>query len=205
MRIALVLALFGLAVDCEAQIIVRRVELPPPTTFAGLEELRGPTPSGPCTFPPVSLSVDSLRPIALSDSATLRLPRGWQTRALHPSDDVHTITRLAAPGDSRVLIERKHNGATSRQYLMYRSGERPEGTTCSLEHDQTGAIWSLYLPDPQDTTGLLKYTALGSVITPAGFWYNVTLLTSSAADQSLLASVLTEVMLLPSPGAQATH
>jgi hypothetical protein len=205
MRIVLVLALFGLAVDCEAQIIVRRVELPPPTTFAGLEQLRGPTPSGPCTFPPVSLSVDSLSPITLGDGATLRLPTDWRTSALRPSDDEHATTRLAAPGHNRVLIERKRNGATSRQYLMYRSGERPEGTTCSLKRGQTGAIWSLYLPDPQDTTGLLKYTALGSVITPAGFWYNVTLWTSSAADQSRLASVLTEAMLLPSPSAHATH
>jgi hypothetical protein len=201
----LVLALFGLAVDCEAQIIVRRVELPPPTTFAGLEQLRGPTPTGPCKFPFVSLSADSLSPIALGDSATLQLPRGWRTSALRPSDDEHATTRLAAPGNNRVLIERKRNGATSRQYLMYRSGERPEGTTCSLERGQTGAIWTFYLPDPQDTTGVLKYTALGSVITPAGFWYNVTLLTSSVGDQSRLVSVLTEAMLLPSPSTHATH
>ena len=200
MRILFVLALFALAVECEAQdIIIRRAELPPPTTFAGLKQLSGPLPSGPCAFPSVSLSVDSLSPIALGDSATLRLPPGWRTSPLHPSDDEHTRTRLAAPGDNRVLIERQRNGASGRHFLMYGSGELPEGATCSLERGQTGAIWTFYLPDPQDTTGVRKYVALGSVITPAGVWYSVTLWTSSAADQSRLASILTEAMLLPSP------
>ena len=87
--------------------------------FEGLEQLRGPLPSGPCTFPPVSLSVDSLSPIALGDSATLRLPPGWRTSPLHPSDDEHTRTRLAAPGDNRVLIERQRNGASGHPCLMY--------------------------------------------------------------------------------------
>lgn len=200
MRILFVLPLFALAVECEAQdVVIRRVELPPPTTFAGLQQLRGPVPSGPCAFPSVSLSVDSLSPIALGDRATLRLPPGWQTSPLRPSDDVHTRTRLSAPGDSRVLVERKLNGAIGRQFLMYGNGERPEGTTCSLDRGQTGAIWTFYLPDPQNTNSLLKYTALGSIITPAGFWYSVTLWTSSVADQSRLASILTEAMLLPSP------
>lgn len=200
MRILFVLALFALAMECEAQdVIIRRVELPPPTTFAGLEQLRGPVPSGPCTFPSVSLPVDSLSPIVLGDSATLRLPAGWQTIPLRPSDDVHTRTRLAAPGDNRVLIERKHNGAIGRQFLMYASGERPEGKTCSLERGLTGAIWSFYLPDPQNVAGPQRYIAFGSVITPSGFWYGLTLLTSSAADQSRLASILTEAMLLHSP------
>jgi hypothetical protein len=200
MRILLVLALFALAVESEAQdVIMRRVELPPPTTFAGLQQLSGPLPSGPCAFPSVSLSVDSLNPIALGDSATLRLPPGWRARPLLPSDDEHTQTRLAAPGDNRVLIERKRNGASSRQFLMYGSGERPEGMTCSLERGQTGAIWTFYLPDPQDTTGARKYAALGSIITSAGLWYSVALWTSSSADQSRLASILTEAMLLPSP------
>jgi hypothetical protein len=97
------------------------------------------------------------------------------------------------------LIERKRNGASGRSFLMYRNGEVPEGTTCSLERGQTGAIWSFYLPDPQDASGVRKYTAVGSVITPAGLWYGVMLTTSSVADQSRLASVLTELMLLPSP------
>jgi hypothetical protein len=199
MRILFAVALFALAVECEAQdVIVRRVELPPPTTFAGLQQLPGPPPSGPCTFPAVSLPVDSLSPITLGDSAKLRLPPGWQTSPLHPSDD-QTYTRLAAPGDNRVLIERKRNGASGRSFLMYRNGEVPEGTTCSLERGQTGAIWSFYLPDPQDASGVRKYTAVGSVITPAGLWYGVMLTTSSAADQIRLASVLTQVMLLPSP------
>jgi hypothetical protein len=200
MRILFVLPLFALVVECGAQdVIIRRVELPPPTTFAGLQQLRGPQPSGPCALSAVTLSVDSLSPIALGDSATLRLPPGWRTSPLHPSDDKHADTRLAAPGDNRVLIERKRNGATGREFLMYGSGERPEGATCSLERGQTGAIWTFYPPAPQDTTRVRKYTALGSVITPAGLWYSVVLSTSSAAEQSRLASILTEAMLLPSP------
>jgi hypothetical protein len=199
MRILFVLALFAFTIECGAQdVIFRRVELPPPTTFAGLKQLRGPLPSGPCRFPSVSLSVDSLSPLALGDSATLRLPPGWRTSPPLPSDDERTRTRLTAPGDNRVLIERKRNGAVSRSFLMYRSGEHPEGTTCSLERGQTGAIWTFYLPDPEDTTGVRKYAALGSVITPAGLWYGVTLSTSSAEDQSRLAGILTEAMLLPS-------
>jgi hypothetical protein len=204
MRMVLVLALLVIAPDCEAQDIVFRLdEQPAPTTFAGLEQLRGPAPSGPCTFPSLSLSVDSLRPVALADSASLLLPTGWQTRELNPNDDEHTRTRLAGPGDSRVLIERQHNGASSRPFLMYGIGERPEGMTCSLARGQMGAIWTLYLPNPQDTTGVRRYTALGSIINPAGFWYSVTLWTSSAAYQSQLAAVLTELLLLPSPTAQA--
>jgi len=199
MRIVLVLALFALAGDCEAQdVIIQRVELPPPTTFAGLKQLRGPLPSGPCTFPSVSLSVDSLSPIALGDSAILLLPNGWRSSPL-PNDDEYTTTRLAAPGDNRVWIERKRNGAVSRQFLRYGSGEQPVGTTCSLERGQTGAIWTFYPPDPRGTSGPRKYTAMGSIIRPAGFWYEVTLSTSSATDQSQLASILTEAMLLPSP------
>ena len=197
MRILLVLALIALAGECEAQdVIGRMAELPPPTTFAGLQQLRGPVPSGPCVLPSVSLEVDSLSPITLGDSATLRLPPGWQTSPLHPNEDEHSRTRLAAPGDNRVLIERKHNGASGRPYLMYGSGELPEGTTCSLERGQAGAIWTFYLPNPQDT-GVRKYNAFGSIITRGGLWYSVSLGTFSAADQSRLASILTEAMLLP--------
>jgi hypothetical protein len=204
MRIVLVLWLSALAVNCDAQdMVIRRDELPSPTTFAGLKQLEGPIPSEPCTFPPVSLSVDSLRPIALGDSATLLLPMGWQLKELRPSDDEQARTRLAGPGDGRVLIERQRNGATSRPFLMYGSGERPEGKTCSLVRGQMGAIWTFYLPNPQDTTSGRKYMAMGSVITSAGFWYSVTLSTSSGADQFRLAGILTEAMLLPSPGVQA--
>lgn len=200
MRILLVLTLFALAVACEAQgVMIRRVELPPPTTFAALQQVSGPPPSGPCAFPPVSLSVDSLNPIALGDSATLRLPRDWRTRPLLPGDDEHTDTRLIAPGDNKVMIERERNGASSRKFLMYGSGETPAGTTCSLDRGQAGAIWTFYLPDPQDTIHARKYAGFGSVITPAGSWYSVALWTSSSADQPRLASILTEAMLLPSP------
>ena len=200
MRILIVLALFAVAAMSEAQdtVLFRRVELPPPTTFAGLARLKGHQPSGPCTFPSVPLPVDSLSTITLGDSATLRLPPGWQTIALRPGDDAHTRTRLAVPSDNRVLIDRKRNGASGRPYLMYTTGERPEGATCSLERGQAGAIWSFYGPAPQNIIGPRRYTALGSVITPAGRWYSVTLSTSSAADQSRLASLLTEAMLVPS-------
>jgi hypothetical protein len=192
------LALFGLAVECEAQdVIVRRVELPPPTTFAGLKQLGGPVPTGPCTFPSVSLSADSVSPIILGDSVTLRLPRDWRTSPLGPSDDEHTRTRLVTSGDNRVSIERKHNGASSRNFLMYGNGERPEGTTCWVDRGQAGAIWTFYQPNPQDTS-VRKYGAFGAIITPAGFWYSVSLWTSSVTDQSRLASILTEALLLPS-------
>lgn len=205
MRIVLALALFAFAVDCEAQeITFQRDVLPAPTTFAGLEQLKGPVPSGPCTLPSMSLPVDSLKAITLGDSATLMLPSGWQTIDLRPSDDEHARTRLAGPGDSRVLIERERNGASGRHFLMYGSGERPEGATCSLPRGQAGAIWTFYPPNPQDS-GIRKYTALGSIITPAGVWYSVTLATASAADQYQLASIVTDVMLLPSPVAAASH
>ena len=198
MRILPVLALFALAVEAEAQdIIIQRVELTPPTTFAGLRGLRGTQPSGPCAFPSVALSVDSLISIALGDSAALALPPDWRTRPLVPEDDEYTHTRLTAPRGSLVRIQRQRNGANGRPYLRYNNFERAEGTTCTLERGQTGAIWSLYLPDPQGTMGALKYGAFGDVITPSGFWYSVTLWTSSAAEQSRLASILTEAMLLP--------
>jgi hypothetical protein len=196
MRILFVLALSALAVTCEDPKFVFQ-KLPPPTTFAGLRQLMGPPPSGPCAFPSVTLSADSLNPIALGDSATLRLPPGWQTGPLRPGDDEYTRTRLALPGGNRALIQRERNGAHGRSYLMYRPGVLAKGTTCTLERGQTGAIWSLYLPDPQDTTSVLKYPAIGAVITPAGFWYTVNLWTTSGADQSRLASILTEAMLLP--------
>ena len=205
MRIVLLLALFAISVDCEAQeIIIRSEVLPPPTTFAALEQLKGPAPSGPCTLPSISLRVDSLKPITLGDSATLTFPSGWQTIELRPGDDEHVRTRLAGPGDGRVLIDRERNGATSRHFLMYGSGERPEGATCSLSRGQVGAIWTFYTPNPQDT-GVRKYVALGSIITPAGSWYSVTVAAASTSDQHQLASIVTEVMLLPSQVAPATH
>lgn len=199
MRILLVLALSALAVECEAQdVIIRLPEpLPPPTTFAGLQQLEGQRPSGACALPSVILSADSLTPMVLGDSATLRFPSGWKTSALRPSDHEYTDTRLALPDGNRVRIRRERNGAHGRSFMMYRPGEVAEGTTCSLDRGRTGAIWSLYLPDPQDTTSPLRYTAIGAVITPAGFWYTVDLRTTSAADQSRLASILTEAMLLP--------
>jgi hypothetical protein len=205
MRILLALVLFAFGVDCDAQeIILRREVLPPPTTFAGLEQLKGPVPTGPCTLPSAPFTVDSLKAITLGDSATLMLPSGWQAIELRPSDDEHSRTRLAGPGDSRVLIERERNGATSRRFLIYGSGEQPEGMTCSLPRGRAGAIWTFYLPNPEDT-GVRKYTALGSIITPAGLWYSVTLSTASAADEYQLASTVTEVMLLPAAVAPALH
>ena len=192
MRILLVLALCALAVECEAQ----DAEQPLPTTFAGLQQLDGPQPSGLCFFPPVSMSADSLKAITLGDSATLRFPSGWQTSPLLPGDDEYTSTRLTLSGGSRVLIRRVRKVAHGRPYLTYRRGELAEGATCSLARDQAGAIWTLYLPDPQDTTSGQKYIAVGDVITPAGFWYNIFLWTASSADQFRLAGVLTQAMLL---------
>jgi len=198
MRILLVVALSVLAVECEAQDIRIRLPepLPPPTTFAGLKNLQGTQPSGPCAFPSVTLSADSLSPIVLGDSATLRLPRGWQKSPPRPGDHEDTDTQLALPGGSRARIRRERNGAQGRTFLEYRLGEHPAETTCSLDRGQTGAIWSLYVADP-DTTRILRYPAFGDFITPAGFWYNVTLWTPSDADRSRLASILSEAMLLP--------
>ncbi|MEA2760823.1 MAG: hypothetical protein QOD47_107 [Gemmatimonadaceae bacterium] len=196
MRILFVLALCAVALECERPDLVFE-QAPPPTTFVGLRQLMGPPPTGPCVLPSVRLLVDSLNPITLGDSATLRLPPGWQTSALHPRDDEYADTRLALPGGARILIQRQRNGARGRSYLMYRPGVLAKGTTCTLERAQTGAIWSRYRPDPQDTTRLLKYTALGAVVTPAGHWYSVSLWTASESDQSRLASILTEAMLLP--------
>lgn len=195
MRILLVLALSALALECERVDFVMQ-KSPPPKTFAGLRNLPGPPPSGTCAFPSVTLSVDSLKPIVLGDSATLRFPPGWQMSPPRRGDDKYTDTRLALPGDNRVQIQRERDGR-GRSYMKYASGVDAQGTTCSLDRGQTGAIWSLYLPDPQDTTRALKYVAFGSVMTPAGLWYRVFLSTTSAADQSRLASILTEAMLLP--------
>ena len=191
MRILLVLALCALAVESEAQ----DAEQPLPTTFAGLRQLDGPQPSGLCFFPPVTVSEDSLKAITLGDSATLRFPPGWQTSPLLPGDDEPTSTRLALPGGNRALIRRERK-AHGRPYLTYRPGELAEGVTCSIARDQAGAIWSLYPPDPHDTPGGQKYIAVGDVITPAGFWYNIFLWTASSADQFRLAGVLTQAMLL---------
>jgi len=116
---------------------------------------------------------------------------------LLPGDDEYTHTRLASPGGIRVRMQRERNARPGRQFLMYKSGETPEGTTCTLERGQAGAIWSFYPPDPKDATGVPNYEALGSVVTPAGLWYSVSLPTSSGAEQSRLASILTEAMLLP--------
>ena len=198
MRILLVLALSALAVETEAQDVRIRLPepLPPPTTFAGLQKLPGQRPSGPCAFPSVTQSADSLRPIVLGDSATLRLPSDWQTSALRPGDHEDTDTRLELPDGNRARIRREHNGAHGRAFLEYRLGEVAEGTTCTIDRGQTGALWTLYLPNPQDTR-VLKYSAFGDVMTPAGFWYSVMLSTTSAADQSRFASALTEAMLLP--------
>jgi hypothetical protein len=198
MRNLLLVGLIAFGVESEAQDIqIRRVDLPPPTTFAGLRQLPGPIPSGPCAFPSVALGVDSLNSIVLGDSTSLRLPPEWRTQPLLPGDDVYTHTRLATPGDNRARIEREVR-AHGRSFLMYPSGERPEGATCTVERGQAGAIWTFYAPNPHDpTTGARNYTAFGAVITPAGFWYSVSLWTYSAADQSRLASILTEAMLLP--------
>jgi len=205
MRIVLVLALFAFAADCEAQeITFRREVLPPPTTFAEMEQLKGPVSSGSCALPSVSLVVDSLKPIILSDSATLLVPGGWQALEQRPGDDEQDRTRLAGPADSRALIERERNGATGRHFLMYGNGEQPEGATCSIPRGQAGVIWTFYPPHPQDPS-LRKYMALGSIITPAGRWYNVSLGAASATDQYQLASILTELMLLQSPVATAIH
>jgi hypothetical protein len=198
MRILLMLAMLALAVECEAQDIRIRMAdpLPPPTTFAGLQELHGTRPTGPCAFPAVTLSADSVSPIALAESATVRVPRGWQTSAFRTGDHEDTDTQLALPGGNRARIRRERNGAHGRSFLEYRLGEHPEETTCSVEHGQTGAIWSLYAPHP-DTTRDLRYPAFGDVITPAGSWYSVTLWATSDAERSRLVNILTEAMLLP--------
>lgn len=197
MRILFVVAVLALAVECEAQDIRIRMAdpLPPPTTFAGLQQLHGVRPSGPCAFPSVTVPADSLSSIVLGDSATLRLPAGWQTSSPGPGDHEDTDTRIAIPGGSRVRIRRERNGAHGRSFLEYRLGERVDETTCSVERGQIGAIWSRYVPHP-DTTRVLRYPAFGDVITPAGSWYSMTLWTTSDADRSRLASILTEAMLL---------
>lgn len=194
--LSLVLALSALAFDCKAQDVAIPREDLPPTTFTGLRQLKGPQPTELCFFPSISMSVDSLKTIALSDSAILRFPADWQKSPLLPGDDEHTHTRLALPGGNRILIQRQRRVAHGRPYLMYRPDELAEGTTCSIARDQAGAIWSFYQPDPADTTGALKYTALGDVITPAGFWYTVLIWTTSAAEQFRLADILTQAMLL---------
>ena len=195
MRILFVLALSALPLACE-RVDFKMDPSPPPTTFAGLQKLPGPPPSGPCALPSVTLLVDSLKPIVLGDSATMRFPSLWKISKPVPGDDKYTDVRLALPGGNRVQIQRERDGR-GRSWMKYPSKVDAKGTTCSLDRGKTGAIWSLYLPDPQDTTRALKYVAFGSVMTPTGRWYRVFLSTTSAADQARFASILTEAMLLP--------
>jgi len=189
----------------EAQeILIRRAVSPPPVTYQGLLKLKGTAPSGPCRFNPASLPADSLMPVALGDSATLRLPSGWRIRAPMQGDDAYTHLRLDVEDAGRVRIERERYGGRGRHSLMYKNGERPEGTTCAVDRGQPGAIWTFYLPDPADAGYRFPYIAMGALMTPAGRWYNLSLQTTTAAEQSRLAGMLTELMLLPQASAPSS-
>lgn len=194
----LLLAVVSMVGRGEAQeILIRRAVSPPPVTYHELLKLKGTAPSGPCRFNPGSDPSDSLIPVALGDTAMLRLPSAWRIRAPMQGDDEYTHLRLDVANAGSVRIERERNGARGRHFLMYKNGERPEGTTCAVDRGQAGAIWTFYLPDPADAGHRFPYIAMGAFITPAGRWYSLSLQTTTVVEQSHLAGMLTESMLLP--------
>ena len=168
---------------------------PLPTTFAGLQLLPGPSPSGPCEVsspPPDTVAVTS---ISLPDTSHLLLVAGWQQQPLVEGDQGHTEARLAGPADARISISRMRNGAQGRHFLIYRSGVLPEGRACWVRGGSAGAIWASYEPDPGVPDDPRPFLAFGELITPAGRWYRLTVSSRTAQDRDRAASTITALFL----------
>lgn len=171
MRVLPVLTCLLAPIHASAQVLIRRVVTPPPTTFAALTGLQGFGPSPACRWEIPALNASQLRPIALPDSTSVRVSDGWQRLEPVTGEDPGA-TRLVAPDSSRVRILRERNGSTGKSYPMYRNNTIPTGETCSIEQGQAGIVWTFYEPDP-DNSLPRPYFAYGEVMTPAGKWYRL--------------------------------
>jgi hypothetical protein len=196
LRPLLLAALMAAPNLCAArQILIRQVVTPPPTTFAGLRQTEGVTPSGPCDLPVVTLDTALLVPVALGDTGSLGMPPGWSVLPLYEGQDPFTVTRLAGPDGSRALIQRRRNGSQGRSHLMYRNDERAVGPTCLVDRDSVGAIWTFYLPDPGVPDSPRPFLADGDIMTPDGRWYGIMISSETAEARARTASMLTAVAL----------
>lgn len=196
MRYFLCFVVLCAAGKADAQDIqIRLATSPPPTTFVQLKAQPGRKIAGPCVLPIVSIALDSLVPIALADSATLRVPPDWQARPRLEYDIEVGSTVLGGPADSRVRIERVRNGALGRSFLRYRDDSDAIGPTCEVDRGDVGVIWTFYEPDPGDQNLGRRFGALGEIMAPGGRWYKVSLWASGRAERAHAASSFTEVVL----------
>jgi hypothetical protein len=195
-RCLLVPVLLGAVPVCQAQqILIRRQVLPPPTTFVGLKQLRGPEPTGPCHLPAATLSPDSVTSIALSDSSTLHFPQGWREVSGFSVDSEVGRTVVAGPGESRVRILRERNGAVGRHYQGDEHGDPRPGVTCEVDRGDVGAIWTFYAPDSVQVTWPRPYLAFGEIITPRGSRYTLTLSAHTSDERAQMVAIVTEAGL----------
>lgn len=184
------------------EIRVRRVEVPPPTSFGELLKRRGPEPSGPCSLPDPVRDSAGWTPLALADSVSARLRTGWARVPGLPGDDEYSETRLGGPDNAHVRIRRERGQASGRHYLMYQGGTVPKGRTCTVDRDAAGAIWTFYAPDPDVPVSTRPFGTFADLITPAGSWYSLTIWTPSAEAAARAAGAITEAMLGTSAPAQ---
>ncbi|HEY0670940.1 MAG TPA: hypothetical protein VGD27_01675 [Longimicrobiales bacterium] len=131
--------------------------------------------------------------LILADSAALNLPVGWQRLPPHELDAGSDAVRIAASDASWIRIERERNGARGRSYPMYRSGELPTGDSCVLSHNDGGAIWSFYEPDPDVHDHPFPFMAFADFLTPARRWYRVIAHSKTAEQRAHTARVVTAI------------
>jgi hypothetical protein len=182
---------------CLAQdVLVRPVIKPAPVSLAELKTLPGHVPSVSCDFETLPLDSTKLSRITLKDSATLMLAKGWNRLPAHESDVGFDVTRIAPLGKARARIQRERNGAKGRAFLMYRSGDTPEGYTCFVQRGEVGAIWTFYDPDPGENESPLRFGVFGDVMTPARRWYRVSAFSATPDEREYVAKMFTELLML---------
>ena len=188
--------LLGAARSADAQeILIRRVVLPPPTTFQELREKPGRAITGSCDLPSVTISPDSLVPIVLADSSTLHLPTSWQARPRLQWDIENGSDVLGGPDDTRLRIARQKNGATGRSFRRNQDDSEAIGTTCAVDRGDIGIVWSFYEPDPGVPDNPRPFVAFGEVMTPGGRWYKVSLWATGRTEMARVAAGFTEAVL----------
>ena len=197
----------GINASSAQDMQIRIKESPPPTTFAGLLKIPRAAPAPACNFSALPLDTSALATVSLADSALMRLPRSWQRAAFVDGDDPSADTRFIVSDQGRIHLRRLRNGASSRGFMTYLSGEQPTGTTCMIDRGATGVLWTFYPPDPARPNSPRPYLAFGDVITPSGAWYGLIISTATAAQQPVLANLLSEITLLapPTEAGRADH
>jgi hypothetical protein len=181
------------------QILVRTAPIPPPTTLAALIEVyRTYEPAleiARCQLPDVIRATDWVTLRGPDDGLQLQLPPGWRARPPGDSSFGQPETVLEDPVGSRVRASRviTASGRPNLAKLLANQHvvELPHSPPCQLGPGPAGSVWTLYLPDPDATSGILaRYVAYGDLITAAGRRYRVSVGASSADARDRLVRIV---------------